>query len=115
MSESIKPPGRPPAAPEPSTGVEGTGRKAAEPFREVEELLPRGGAPVGPLEALAADLRAGRLTVDQAVERLLERAMEGGVKALSGADRAALERHLRASLTDDPTLQRLVRDLESRG
>jgi hypothetical protein len=61
--------------------------------------------------ALHADLEAGRVDVEQALDRLVERALSLAA-GLPMTQRAALEAQLRAALTDDPTLVALREDLQ---
>ncbi|RLB56788.1 MAG: hypothetical protein DRJ42_02160 [Deltaproteobacteria bacterium] len=68
------------------------------------------------IEALAADAVAGRVSVDQVVDRLVSRALESPTAAaLPPAQRAELEAHLRSALADDPALSALTQDLLSGG
>jgi hypothetical protein len=69
-------------------------------------------AAAGP-EAIAADLQAGRIDLEEAVTRLVDRAVQSGMAAgLTDAGRAGLEAHLRRALADDPALGALQRDLD---
>ncbi len=58
-----------------------------------------------------ADLAAGRIDVDEAIERLVDRAL-AQASGLPTEQRAALEAQLRAALAEDPTLIALRKDLE---
>lgn len=125
MTSPIKPPGGPSGSPSPD-GVGGPGRagqpkETSEAFRQTldrtsgPEEAPRaaGASAADPVAQVAADLRAGRIDVDTALDRLVERAMSSrAVEALPPARRSELEAHLRRSLADDPTLVALTRDLE---
>jgi hypothetical protein len=111
---SIKPPGSSPVdlptAPHSvdSTEVAGTPSFAAqlEAAREVAGQPQVGGA--GDLvSALSRDLQAGKLTWDQAVEALAERAAAGVGKHLDAQQRADLLVVLRTALASDPTLAAL--------
>lgn len=57
------------------------------------------------------DLATGRIDVDEAIERLLARAL-ASASALPLEHRAALEAQLRSALAEDPTLIALRKDLE---
>lgn len=63
-----------------------------------------GGADVAPLDALAADLDAGRVQPEAALDALVERALADVDVALSQTERADLEATLRSALQHDPTL-----------
>jgi hypothetical protein len=64
------------------------------------------------LQAIAAEVRAGRLEPGAAVERLVERILsEGPASSLPAAQREQLGSLLRAQLANDPTLLALQRDL----
>lgn len=113
MTDSIKPPGGPPSTPPLPAGVDGPreGR-----FRGALEgaAPPASTAPTAPseLSAVAAELRAGTLTPEAAVSRLLERHLGSGpARALTPVARAELERLLRARLEDDPALRALTSEL----
>ncbi|MBW2461162.1 MAG: hypothetical protein JRH11_05915 [Deltaproteobacteria bacterium] len=130
MSSSIKPPGSPPGTPPPgSAGSAGEGGaprtgESSETFQKVLEEVAAPDA-LGPaksatapdaIEALAADAAAGRVSVDQVVDRLVSRALENPTAAaLPPAQRAELEAHLRSALADDPALSALTQDLLSGG
>lgn len=60
---------------------------------------------------LHSELTAGRIDANQALERLVERAMAGAA-GLPDAHRASLEAQLRDALAHDPTLAALRKDLE---
>src|SRR5690606_31185359 len=72
---------------------------------------PSSASSVSRARELEAELRAGRLDVDQAIDRLVARALEDA-RELPAAHRAALEAQLREALSEDPTLVALRRDLE---
>lgn len=113
MSTPIKPPGGPSGAGGPE-GPDTAGVGEAEgSFRSVVEGARPSGAAEGPaaLQGLHADLAAGRVTPEAAIDRLVERAMAGAV-GLPDAQRAALESQLREALAGDPTLLALRKDLE---
>ncbi len=120
MSTPIKPsdgPPRPGASEAPDAGrVEG---RPGELRTLVEEAArsdegaraPSEAAGPAPLEGIRADLAAGRIDADEAVDRLVERAL-ATAGALPAGHRAALEARLRAALAEDPTLSALRKDLE---
>jgi len=131
MSSPIKPPGGPkgPPSPDDVSGAGGTDRshKPGGPSEAFRQTLERpdatgdaqdvtGGSAAqaaDPLAGITDDLRAGRIDVDTAVDRLVERALESrSAEALPPARRSELEAFLRRSLADDPTLVALTRDLE---
>ncbi len=126
MSTPIKPPGSP--APEGATGPgdgpgsarvegrEGELRALVEDAKEADVDGPtvasaRPAEQAGPASSVQADLRAGRIDVDEAIDRLVERSL-ANASGLSSAHRAALEAQLRAALAEDPTLIALRKDLE---
>jgi hypothetical protein len=122
---SARPPGGPGGADGSAPAGQGGARRpdeAGHAFHGALERAGAGGAPEGaagvgranPVEAIVEDLRAGHIDATDAVERLVQRALEGPAAALPPARRAELEAHLRRSLRDDPTLAALTRDL-SRG
>lgn len=79
------------------TGVEGpTAAHAGEPES---------------LSAIEREVRAGSLDAEQAIDRLVARALERAA-GLSAEQRAALEANLRSALAEDPTLLALRKDLE---
>jgi hypothetical protein len=121
MNSPIKPPGKPPGPPpEISPGA----GEASETFQKALDgtAAADAAADVGPaianeaLSAIAADVAAGRIDVEAAVDQLVARALEGPTAAiLPPAQRAELEAHLRRTLADDPTLAALTQDLERGG
>ena len=60
-----------------------------------------------PIGAMVQDVEAGRLGMDQALEQLVNQALDGVGKQLSGAERAELGGLLRDALAHDPTLRAL--------
>jgi hypothetical protein len=69
--------------------------------------------PSDPVALVAADLRAGRIDVNTALDRIVERAMASGpATALEPAARRELQDFLRQALADDPSLLALTKDLE---
>jgi hypothetical protein len=65
------------------------------------------GASGDPVAVLVRDLEGGRLTVDQALDALVERAVGGLGHRLSEQERADLLGVLRTALGSDPTLAAL--------
>lgn len=63
------------------------------------------------LSAIERDLRAGTLDTNEAIDRLVARALERAA-GLPAEQRAALEVNLRSALAEDPTLLALRKDLE---
>jgi hypothetical protein len=59
------------------------------------------------VDALVRDLQAGRVTAEQALDRLVERAAASLDHGLSPEERADLVSVLRAALASDPTLAML--------
>lgn len=123
MSTPIKPPGSPPpdggAAPGDGPGAArverrpGELRELVESAKEADVEGPTAASTPARAEGTAsieADLRAGRIDVDEAIDRLVERSL-ANASGLSSADRARLEAHLRAALAEDPTLIALRKDL----
>lgn len=115
MTDSIKPPGGPPAAlpvaPKGTDGAEGRFRAELEGATAAEAKPAASGAS-GIVSATVAEIRAGTLTPEAAVARLLEHHLGAGpARALAPAARAELERILRSRLEDDPTLRALSADL----
>ncbi|HEX4353321.1 MAG TPA: hypothetical protein VHZ95_10410, partial [Polyangiales bacterium] len=62
------------------------------------------------LSALASQVDAGHLNMDQAVEQLVEQTVASMGGHLSSAQRAELSELLRSALATDPTLQGLRSD-----
>ncbi len=122
---SIKPPdGRSPIGPlTPSgtgaTSVDAPQQPGAASFRaalsDVSEAgaqaVATSGAPgaagADPIAQLAESVRSGALTPEQAVERLVDRALAGMERTLTEAQRNELSGLLRAALESDPTLGEL--------
>jgi hypothetical protein len=65
-----------------------------------------GTAPAGNIDALAADVAAGRLTPQQAVDRLVDEI--AGTQQLDAADRAELKELMQDLIANDPNLAALV-------
>lgn len=122
MSSPIKPPRGAPPGPAPEGPHKGEGGAAEAPFRKTLERSdaadadPAVAVPTAAAEdPILRDLQAGRIEPAEAVDRMVQRALEApAVAGLSPAMRAELEDHLRRSLSDDPSLAALARDL-SRG
>ncbi len=118
MSTPIKPPGGPsgaggPEGPHVDGDVQGPGA-ADGSFRTAVEGAKTSGASAaaaGPLDALRADVVAGRVSPEAAIEGLVQRALASAA-GLPDAQRAALESQLREALAGDPTLLALRKDLE---
>jgi hypothetical protein len=124
MSTPIKPPGSPPTTGSPPSSAEspGAGRVEGRPG-ELDKMIEGAkeadmdganaleSAPSSRIEQLKAELAAGRIGVDEAIERIVQHALAGAGR-LPEANRAALEAQIRAALADDPTLAALRKDLE---
>ncbi|MBI5514226.1 MAG: hypothetical protein HY909_10685 [Deltaproteobacteria bacterium] len=92
-------------SPRPS-GPEGTSRAS---FKEVvAPQAPASSAP-GSAAQVVDELKAGRLSPDQAVERLVQAAVRQ--HAVPPAARANVEARIREALSRDPVLGALLRDL----
>jgi len=121
MSSPIKPPGKPPGPPPgPASGVGEPSETFQKALEETAAANPATGAEPAlandAISSLAADVAAGRIDVEAAVDQLVARALEGPTAAaLPPARRAELEAHLRRALSDDPTLAALTQDLERGG
>ena len=63
-------------------------------------------APTGNLDALASDIAAGRLTPQQAVDRLVDEI--AGTQALDATERAELRELMADLIANDPNLAALV-------
>jgi hypothetical protein len=59
------------------------------------------------ISELAQAVRAGSVNAEQAIERLVERAVGGMGRALSAAQRAELTAVLREAVQNDPALREL--------
>ncbi|MGF1464647.1 MAG: hypothetical protein ACFCGT_00810 [Sandaracinaceae bacterium] len=123
----MKPPGAPPPGP---PAAEGSEAAPTEPVAEPTGPERAQGAALSPdtqrmdaagavdpsdqtdagRDALHAVLEAGRIGADEAMDRLVARAMTG-TDGLPAAERSALEGALRDALSTDPTLLALRRDL----
>jgi hypothetical protein len=102
-------PGKPPSV-DGTAGAEGvTGGEGVQETGFTEKLAGTAGAtgPSGndPIGALAAELRAGGITGQQAIDKLLDMVMsKGPAAALPETARARLRERLEAALREDPTL-----------
>jgi len=121
---SIKPPGGAPLPIQPSTtpaGDAGAAEQAAGPsFRQALDSAagtgqvqqPAAAAPgsvtADPIAELAQAVRAGALSREQALERLVERAVSGVGAELTQTQRAELSAVLREALQNDPALRELT-------
>ncbi len=122
MTTPIKPPASTPlpapAENEQTSDGSAVGQASDAPVDKIDKLQQVPGelaveAAADPVQVLALELKAGTIDVQTAVERLLERAVQGvGPGALSGEMREELENLLRAALRDDPNLVALGADLE---
>lgn len=118
MTGPIKPPGAPkvggPTGPE--AGETKRNPESAEAFRAELHATPDASnvsSAQSVSETVAADLQAGRLDLQGAVDRLVEDALASPMAAnLTPEGRRDLETHLRDSLADDPSLAALVSDLD---
>ncbi|MBX3275114.1 MAG: hypothetical protein KF729_32920 [Sandaracinaceae bacterium] len=115
MSTPIKPPGATPGTSD-AAGVEPTGEesgveRAGGSFRAALDDARAVGTPAASVGPLEAELRAGRITPEAAIERLVDRAL-ASASGLPESRRAALEAQLRDALAADPTLIALRKDLE---
>jgi hypothetical protein len=122
---SIKPtdPRSTPVSPSSPDSVEqgGTERAGGPSFRDALEragdaghaqgpgaaATARGPAAADPVAELAQAVRSGALSAEQALERLVERAVSGVGRGLSQAQRAELTVVLRTALESDPALREL--------
>jgi len=89
-------------------GVQGPSAQGASPQASVTAASPQVGSPS---EGWLNRLQAGEVTRDQAIDGLVNQALENhDVSHLPSAQRTALEQVLRATLLDDPVLSRLLGD-----
>jgi len=111
MSTPIKPPGDP-SAPDAAVGADAP-EGADGAFEAVVDEARAAGRTDATPEATSGvldDLSAGRLTPDEAIERLVERALSSA-RGLPESQRDALAAQLREALEADPTLLALREDL----
>jgi hypothetical protein len=95
-----------PKGPDGPEGVSDMEEVAAEaPIEQAPIEQARGAAATGDVEALAAEVAAGRLTPHEAIDRLVEAAAGPGLDA---AERAELRELLTDLVTNDPHLGALV-------
>jgi hypothetical protein len=83
----------------------GEAGRASQPSQVGLAGLQGGADPVG---SLAREVEAGRISMDQAAEQLLERALASVDRHLGANQRAELKDLLRNALANDPTLAALV-------
>ena len=100
----IRPPGST-AAPFPVEGASSVG--APSPVAPSAVVAPAKAQGATPANSVIADLQAGRITPDAAVQRLTEIAIEGA--RCPAAMRPAVEARIRATLATDPLLGSLLR------
>lgn len=120
MTSPIKPPGgKPPVDPAAATDAakEGSADKA-EAFREAmgaaETPAASGAEATSATADIVADLQAGRIDAQTAVDRLVARALDGPMaQMLDEVGRAQLEEHIRTTLAEDPNLAALMKDIAS--
>ncbi len=117
MSTPIKPPGS--GSPTGPSGLDGPGGVArSDGFQRVMDSSQASetsieSAPLGDLDALVADLKAGRVDAAGAMNRLVEQAVGADmVNRLPASELRELEAILRQAVSDDPVLQELTKDLE---
>jgi hypothetical protein len=110
MTSPVKPPSTSPTGPADAvsdTGSADAAHQVAGPEASTTA------APLGRIDALVAELRAGRIDADTVVERLVEHAASSGMaKGLSDEMRSELVQYLKNAIENDPTLADLRRDLE---
>ena len=122
MTTPIKPPGQGVATTstpdvDASRGP-GSAKSTGESFQSTLEKTSQASSSRAPvaadaLRSLVDDLKAGRTTVDAALDRLVARALDSGMaKSLSAARRVELEKALRSALLEDPSLQALSKEME---
>lgn len=107
---------RPPSGPVAPTSIEGPSAvEAGQPSAVGETSAAQGvgqteaAAPSSAEEVLLARLSRGEITREQAIDGLVARALEAhGASRLSPTRRLELEEVLRATLSDDPALAKLL-------
>jgi hypothetical protein len=106
MNSPIKPPGAgDPAAGTQSIDVSETSQ--AESAESAHASNPES------VESVLADLRAGRLNVETAVDQIIESTLQRNVEVTADPTaRAQLAEEIRRAVADDPNLRDLVDDLE---
>jgi len=108
MNDPIRKIGGTPAPAPESTGTDGSS------FRATLEASASASGSAPTTHDIASSVRAGSLNAQHAVEALVERALSTpAARGLTDAGRADLERHLRSSLAEDPTLRALQANLSS--
>jgi thioredoxin-like negative regulator of GroEL len=110
MTSPVKPPTTGPTGPTDAVSDAG----AADSTTEVAATEGAASASAaGRVDALVADLRAGRIDADTAIERLVEHASSTGMaRGLSPEMRSELVAYLKSMVENDPTLADLRRDLQ---
>jgi hypothetical protein len=107
---SIKPPQSPSAGPiEPGAALPEAGppRSTGSATGPAGVTPGQASAPSDPIAALAADVQAGRIGMNDAVEQLVERTVARMGARLSAEERAELGAMLREALESDPVLSSL--------
>jgi hypothetical protein len=84
-----------------------TALEGAQKAQQAGQTAAAGGAGADPIAALAQDVDAGRITLDQAVDRLVEQTLAKTERHLSADQRTELSSLLRDALMHDPTLSAL--------
>ena len=108
MSDPIRKVGGTPAAAPESTGTD------ASSFRATLDAAAGASGAAPTTNDVASSIRAGSLSAQQAIEVLVERALNApAARGLTDAGRADLARHLRNALAEDPTLRAMQADLSS--
>lgn len=97
-----------PKGPNGPTGPEGSDATDATDATEGADQVTDVGAaaPTGNLDALAADIAAGKLTPQQAVDKLVDEI--AGTKGLDATERAELKELMSDLIANDPQLAALV-------
>jgi len=123
MTAPIKPPGSPVGLPPTEGPASVDSTSGPDAFRRVLEsnrttVGEAGHAAVPsashPIANIQADLRAGRIDLPEAIDRLVEHTAQKA-SGLTGAGRSELEARVREALLEDPTLAGLVRELQRSG
>ena len=122
MASPIKPPGGKPPVDPTESGVAGAKQgspEKAEAFREAmgaagasDATAASGADSANATADIVADLQAGRIDAQTAVDRLVSAALESPMaQLLDDAGRAQLEEHIRTTLAEDPNLAALMKDM----
>lgn len=108
MSDPIRKVGGTPAPAPESTGTDGAS------FRATLDAAASASGSVATTNDIASSIRAGTLSAQQAIEALVERALNApAARGLTDVGRADLARHLRSALAEDPTLRAMQANLSS--